>query len=147
MGPAAGRAERRGRAGAGRHGASCACAADNINKGDTHAACLLYMKDVHVASSYSPHTPRRSFRHKRKEGLTQPQQHRIRQHERPETLRHTGIQRGHMTPTRAHNSYHGTTNRYLLHMHNALRASNPTQTHSRHACAHTHGNAHKRDGI
>eukprot|EP00966_Prymnesium_polylepis_P310724 7179076-Prymnesium_polylepis.1 len=34
--PAAGRTERQGSAGAGRHGASCA--ADN--KGNTHAACL-----------------------------------------------------------------------------------------------------------
>ena len=32
------------RAGAGRHGAACACAADNGV--DTHAACLLYSKDV-----------------------------------------------------------------------------------------------------
>ena len=42
--PAAGRTERRGSAGAGRPGASHACAADN--EGNTHAACLLYTKDV-----------------------------------------------------------------------------------------------------
>eukprot|EP00966_Prymnesium_polylepis_P248323 5741082-Prymnesium_polylepis.1 len=45
--PAAGRTKRRGSAGTGRHGASRECAADN--RGNTHAACLLYTKFLHKA--------------------------------------------------------------------------------------------------
>eukprot|EP00966_Prymnesium_polylepis_P042016 975679-Prymnesium_polylepis.1 len=35
-----------GERGAGRHGASCSCAADD--GGDSHAACFLYSKDMNT---------------------------------------------------------------------------------------------------
>eukprot|EP00966_Prymnesium_polylepis_P153450 3544020-Prymnesium_polylepis.1 len=44
--PATGHARRQGSVGAGGHGALCSCAADN--GGDSHAACLLYSKDVNT---------------------------------------------------------------------------------------------------